>query len=286
MPVHRRSLRSSGELAAAVPKCKSMIRLYEGSGSREIQLLHQIASPEEWVEVRRIAYRLLRARKYGCAAALLTLFPYEIWEGTNSFNDSFQLLYFTATPEQYAAIEERSGFPKEGMGGFREIADVIGEISPYYVRFIAVGVQMDATPAPVPRPQLRVTSQTVDHALADAEQLIQTRGAASAVDRAHTAFHGYLWQLCADARISAPDEASVTQLYKKLRQEHPKLIAIEEELARIIGPLATIVDTANTLRNRNSLAHPNEALLSEPEAMLVINAIRAMLHYLDAKLAG
>jgi Abortive infection C-terminus len=38
------------------------------------------------------------------------------------------------------------------------------------------------------------------------------------------------------------------------------------------------------LRNNASVAHPNEALLDEPEAMLAINAARTILHYLDAKL--
>jgi hypothetical protein len=35
-----------------------------------------------------------------------------------------------------------------------------------------------------------------------------------------------------------------------------------------------------------SLAHPNECLIGEPEAMLVVNATRTILHYLDAKLAS
>jgi hypothetical protein len=36
-------------------------------------------------------------------------------------------------------------------------------------------------------------------------------------------------------------------------------------------------------RNNKSMAHPN-TLLEPPEAMLAINAIRTMLHYLDNKL--
>ena len=40
------------------------------------------------------------------------------------------------------------------------------------------------------------------------------------------------------------------------------------------------------LRNKNSFAHPTWALLDVPEAMLVINAARTILHYLDAKLAA
>jgi hypothetical protein len=46
----------------------------------------------------------------------------------------------------------------------------------------------------------------------------------------------------------------------------------------------TIVDALNPLRNKASVAHPNANLLAEPEAMLVVNSVRTVLHYLDAKL--
>jgi hypothetical protein len=37
------------------------------------------------------------------------------------------------------------------------------------------------------------------------------------------------------------------------------------------------------LRNQASVAHPNVDLLAEPEAMLFINSVRCLLHYLNAK---
>lgn len=263
-----------------------MIQLYTGSGARDIRLVHQIATRDEWAQLRQIAKRLLRARKYDRAAKLIELYPFEIWEGTNTFNDEFQLLYFTAPPEEYAEIEEGLRIPKEGSGGFREVASVIGEISEYYIRFVAVGVRVDAAPAPVPRPQLKITSEAVEHALGDAEELLRSRAAVSAVDRAHTAVHGYLWQISSDAQIKAPDDASITQLFKRLRAEHPRLKGANDEVGRILSSLASIVDSANTIRNRSSLAHPNEQLLADAEAMVVINSLRTLLHYLDAKLAA
>ena len=39
-----------------------------------------------------------------------------------------------------------------------------------------------------------------------------------------------------------------------------------------------------TLRNRASLADPNEDLLDHEEALLVINLARSLLRFLDAKL--
>jgi hypothetical protein len=43
------------------------------------------------------------------------------------------------------------------------------------------------------------------------------------------------------------------------------------------------VDALNPLRNKASVAHANPVLLPEPEAMLVINAARSILHYVDEK---
>jgi hypothetical protein len=50
--------------------------------------------------------------------------------------------------------------------------------------------------------------------------------------------------------------------------------------------VAAILDALNPMRNRASVAHPNPTLLEQPEAMLVVNAARTILHYLDAGLSG
>ena len=43
------------------------------------------------------------------------------------------------------------------------------------------------------------------------------------------------------------------------------------------------VDALNPVRNNASVAHPNEVLIGEPEAMLVINTVRTLLSYLENK---
>jgi hypothetical protein len=55
---------------------------------------------------------------------------------------------------------------------------------------------------PVPQSSPANASQAVQNALADAETLLQTRGAPRAVDRVHTALHGYLRNLCDQAGIT------------------------------------------------------------------------------------
>jgi Abortive infection C-terminus len=135
----------------------------------------------------------------------------------------------------------------------------------------------------------RVTSEVVRRALADADTLIASSGAMSAVDRTHTAMHGYLLALCRDANITVPGDASMTALFKTLRREHPKLAdlgARSEEITKVLNACASILDAMNPVRNRASVAHPNTDLLGDDEARLVVSVSRTLLNYLDAKLGS
>lgn len=130
-------------------------------------------------------------------------------------------------------------------------------------------------------------SEVVRQALHDADTLIATNGALSAVDRLHTALHGYLQFACSQARISVPAQASITALYKALRASHPRLQATgahQQEVGRILSALATVLDSINTLRNHGSIAHANEDLLAGPEAQLTVNAVRTLFGYITEKL--
>lgn len=141
----------------------------------------------------------------------------------------------------------------------------------------------------IPTPDLETASEVLRRALADAETLIQQGSAVSAVDRIHTALHGYLIAVCREAAINCEANASLTRLFRSLRQEHPALAQTgtgSEEIGRVLQACATIMDALNPLRNRLSVAHPNEQLLENEEAMLVVNISRTLLYYLDAKFAA
>lgn len=136
-------------------------------------------------------------------------------------------------------------------------------------------------------PRLRITSAIVERALSDAEELLRSRGAVSGVDRVHTALHGYIRALCNEVSIPLKDDSTLTELFKQMREQHPAFQQAGprfEDVSRILRTLSTIVDTLNPLRNRASVAHPNVLLLAEPEAMLVINSVRTILHYIDEKI--
>lgn len=140
--------------------------------------------------------------------------------------------------------------------------------------------------AAVPNPDLVTASVVLRRVLADAETLIQQSGAVSAVDRIHTALHGYLIAVCDKSKIEYEKNPSLTRLFRLLRDEHPALAQVgtgSEEIGRILQACATIMDALNPLRNKLSVAHPNEQLLGDEEAMLVVNITRTLLHYFDAK---
>ena len=128
--------------------------------------------------------------------------------------------------------------------------------------------------------------ETVRRALADADHLLKENGAISAVDRVHTALHGYQLGLCGEFGIAVPDDASLTQVFKLLRKSHPALQSTghrAQDIERVLNALSSILDALNPIRNRASVAHPNPVLLDETDARLVINASRTIFHYLEAK---
>ena len=131
-------------------------------------------------------------------------------------------------------------------------------------------------------------TEVVSRAIADAETLLRATGATSGVDRVHTALHGYLIALCDVSGIERPADASLAVLLKRLRREHPRLQDLgprAADIERVLNSCATILDALNPVRNRASIAHPNETLLPTPEAVLVINTARTLLSYLNLKVA-
>lgn len=130
-------------------------------------------------------------------------------------------------------------------------------------------------------------SQVVERALADADHLLAKSGPISCIDRLHTALHGYLKDLAVRAGLSVDDQASITQLFKLLRASHPKfqhLGSQDKDIVRVLNSLSSAVDALNTIRNHASVAHPNDNLLEDAEAMLMVNVTRTLFHYFSARL--
>lgn len=136
----------------------------------------------------------------------------------------------------------------------------------------------------VAAPELSESVSTiVMRALGDAKALIGTVDSSSAIDRAHTALHGYLVQLCTDNSIDLPLDPTVSKAFKELRKSHPALQASgnrAEEITRILQSFASSIDAFSTLRNKASLSHVNE-LLETPEATATVNAMYTIFRYVQ-----
>jgi Abortive infection C-terminus len=268
--------------------CDNMLILYHGGGASDFELHDEPFNNEQWVSISQTTCRLLRARKLYQAADLLEKTPFGLFEATNGFGDEFCVLFGSMPFDSYLELSEKykdATIQADALA----ISQALHETSSRYVRFIAVELNAHSAPEFVATLTLQVTSQAVERALADAEQLIRTRDAVSGVDRVHTAFHGYLRAVVSKMGMVADKDASATHLFKIIRENHKafrRSATSDEEVNKILRAAANIVDSLGPIRNRASIAHPNEDLIEEPEAMLVINVVRSLLHYLDAKIGS
>lgn len=140
---------------------------------------------------------------------------------------------------------------------------------------------------PVAAPRLPNAREVVIRALADAEALLDKQDATSAIDRLHTALHGYLRDLCDSGGIQYEGDPTAPRLLKLLRENHPASQAQTpraEEVFKVLTAMGTAVDALGTIRNTASVAHANDALIDKADAMLVVNFTRSMLQYLALKL--
>jgi len=156
-----------------------------------------------------------------------------------------------------------------------------------HAKLLACAMRLEGGSA-VSSPQTLFSSEVVCRAIADAETLLMSRGATSGVDRVHTAIHGYMKHICDKNRFMYKSEPSILAFFTIIREQHEAFKSScvrADDVTKICRALGTIMDVLNPIRNKASVAHPNENLLEEAEAMLVINVTRSIIHYLDAKLS-
>ncbi len=264
-----------------------MILLYAQGGSREFEVCSESAIAHDWEIMREAACEFLDNSSQRNVAEILRRLPFYPYNARNPFGDEFQLILAKVGAAEYAQLSSRMS-DDAWRTDFTSAGKALQTVG-FPVRLIAVELKVQPDVSVVNRPKPIVTSSTVERALHDAELLLRSAGATSAVDRAHTALHGYLKELCDRSQLAYTKDPGVAELFKLLREKHPAFsepITHDEEVTRILRALATVLDSANTLRNRASVAHANAALLEEAEAMLVINAARTFLHYIDAKAAS
>ena len=136
-------------------------------------------------------------------------------------------------------------------------------------------------------PNLVVGSALVERTLNEAQALIRHGGTPGCVDRVHTALHAYFRTVARECGASGSDDASLAVCFRKMVETHPQLKPVgprAQDIARVLKASASILDALNPVRNMATLAHPNEDLLDEAEATLVVNVARSLLTYVDTKI--
>lgn len=177
----------------------------------------------------------------------------------------------------------RMKYPKTGM--FLSSHQVNPELSPLHILLQELIKAKGGSEKiiPVSVPELKITGSTINQAINDARTLLNTQGATSAVDRVHTVLHGYLKQVCKDSSITYTEDATINQLVNLLKTNHPALSTKNEYTDQILKSLGNVLDKLNPVRNNSSLAHPNQTLIEQEEAMFVINTVNTVLSYLNSK---
>lgn len=253
-----------------------------GAGAQDFSLL---SPTDDWLAIRPNVIRLLKARGQDTSVDAIEKYPWQMHDGTNSFGDEFLVLHASLPMEVYVETVEMDK-DRQLTFALKIVSHAIQELG-RYVRFIAVSPIQNAMPAMVSEPELKVASTTVEQALADAKNLLMSSGPASAVDRVHTAIHGYVRSILRTIGVESSETAGLTEEFKLLRTNHKafqRMNGGDKHAERILHGIASVIDSINTLRNKSSVAHPNERLLQKPEAILAINAVRTLLHYLESKI--
>lgn len=260
-----------------------MRHLYNGNeGSSQEVCLLQRTNPVMWSYIRGEAIKLLAGSLYDDSAkTALEKLPLELWDATNGFGDSFQVLYMKVTVADFLRLAREAERSSEARM-YRGLAEAM-EAKGTKVRFITME-PLEESAIDVDTPGLRSTSATVELALENLDTLLQhsTQGAVSAVDRIHTAIHGHLLHLCTAHGLTPNANLNLDALFSLLRGGSPVQNAQSDTIFR---GLSKVIHALSPARNESSLAHPNEDLLDEPEAKLVVNAGRTLLRYLDSRFA-
>ena len=127
----------------------------------------------------------------------------------------------------------------------------------------------------------------VEQALREVEDRLKAGSALAAVDRIHTAFAGFLAGIAADRHVEVGNDAPITKVFKLLRNACPEFGPQgrhADQITKILNSLAAVIDAVDPLRNHGTLAHANEHLLDPAEAMLYVNAVKTLMHYINTKL--
>lgn len=126
--------------------------------------------------------------------------------------------------------------------------------------------------------------KAITMAIDDAKNNIEQGKYSEAVDRIHTALHGYLRYQLDELKLTYYEKDTVIQLYTTLHPELSKSIIdpeISDLIKSIFRSLTSSVTSINDFRNKKSLAHPNKSILPKREAELAVKLIVIIVDYIE-----
>ena len=127
-------------------------------------------------------------------------------------------------------------------------------------------------------------SGAVRKAVEDASVFIREGKYDSAVDRVHTAFHGYVRTVLIEHGVAFETNDGLPSLFAKLHGYYGNSIQPPDVAGRVKGLLrsaGTMINSVNELRNKNTIVHPNGQLIQKREAQLVIRLVNAVIDYIE-----
>jgi len=127
------------------------------------------------------------------------------------------------------------------------------------------------------------TTEIVEKAIEDAELFMNDGKYSSALDRIHTALHGYIRKKLTDLNEPFVESDTLSQLYTKLHCYVSRTMSgeIADLIKTTLRSSTGVIAALNDLRNRHTLAHPNDVLVCNNEAKLCINMAKVLSDYIE-----
>lgn len=128
-------------------------------------------------------------------------------------------------------------------------------------------------------------NETLRRAIGDASIFIGQGKYSSCIDRVHTAIHGYLRSKLDDLEVSYEESDMMPKLFNLLYREWETLnnSDLDDMMLKALRSASATLDVLNDIRNRHSLAHPNDNIIGENEAKLVLGLAESISRYINKR---
>ncbi len=128
-------------------------------------------------------------------------------------------------------------------------------------------------------------NNTLRQAIGDAQTFIAQGKYSSAVDRVHTALHGYLRIRSDELELKYEESDMMPKLFNLLYKKWEELGAstMNEIMLKALRSASATIEALNEIRNKYSLAHPNKEIISEDEAKFVLGLTENIVNYIEKR---